>query len=680
MVALAGCTVTQNLGGMSGSSEDAASGNASGASTGAQTGSANGRGSGVAGSDTGSGAATGTSTSGASSGAASGAGSGVSAGVANGGSAGASGERSGAGSSGGASGANVDGSLDAADAGGDAVPPDASPGNDATLDATILSDAAAGPDSGAPGSLCATTCGPGLFACGGSCWSSPTCAGACEPSSCNPASHAQLGCNNLGQCVIARCDPGWADCDGVEVNGCEADLSSPSTCNDCHTSCSGTNYLCSASGCVSACGSGDTFCGPNSCVDSATSPQDCGGCGVACTGAASNATSTCIAGACSPQQCAAGYASCNGKCLPASWVTCNGTCGYDTTSDPSNCGSCGNVCMAPQNGQSACVNSACIVSCAPAFSLCANACVQTAVDPANCGACGHACAAGQICVDPGSCVSPGSLILATGLAAPGALTSDATSLYWLDPNAFTVNTIPKSGGPVVTLATNQYDLINGLQITLDDTYVYWVANGTLRTRKDGTGSVDTVTAATAGLGLAVIGPNLYLGTPTEIDRVPASGGTPTLFVSSPAPGGIAACDGVYLYVLSAMVTLGTTLYVDTISPPGTTLVPTGLDGAHVLGSGQVKLGPGGAYFAFDSSYGFQVDGPSFGATSSTPVSWAPGPCGVLLDTAQGLELNEVVLLSSAAESSLGGLKELLYDDGYVYFIDGSGEIGKLAAR
>jgi hypothetical protein len=112
-------------------------------------------------------------------------------------------------------------------------------------------------------------------------------------------------------------------------------------------------------------------------------------------------------------------------------------------------------------------------------------------------------------------------------------------------------------------------------------------------------------------------------------------------------------------------------------------------GNFPTGSVEVKMGLGGPYLASDdftvTTSGlagpvFHVSADGFSATSPTVIPWAPGPCGILLDTAQGLELNGAVLVASAAVSSLGGITDLLYDDGYVYFIDGNGEIGKLPAR
>ena len=52
-----------------------------------------------------------------------------------------------------------------------------------------------------------------------------------------------IGTCNAGQCEVASCDAGRADCDQDITTGCEADLSAPATCGTCDLDCGG-------SGCV----------------------------------------------------------------------------------------------------------------------------------------------------------------------------------------------------------------------------------------------------------------------------------------------------------------------------------------------------------------------------------------------------------------------------------------------
>jgi len=94
---------------------------------------------------------------------------------------------------------------------------------------------------------------------------------------------------------------------------------------------------------------------------------------------------------------------------------------FDTTSDPSHCGSC-SACAAAPNATSGCVASACTIAvCSGSFRDCnatyADGCeVDTSSSFANCGACGHSCRGMQTCT-AGRCVG-WAPITATG--APSA--------------------------------------------------------------------------------------------------------------------------------------------------------------------------------------------------------------------------------------------------------------------
>jgi hypothetical protein len=103
--------------------------------------------------------------------------------------------------------------------------------------------------------------------------------------------------------------------------------------------------------------------------------------------------------------CLAGFADCN--------LSSGDGCEIDMTSDPVNCGACGNVCSIP-HGTPACSGSSCAVgSCSRGHADCnndpADGCeAAIAIDRHNCGVCGHACGSNESC-HGGTC---GSALLA----------------------------------------------------------------------------------------------------------------------------------------------------------------------------------------------------------------------------------------------------------------------------
>ncbi len=313
-------------------------------------------------------------------------------------------------------------------------------------------------------------------------------------------------------------------------------------------------------------------------------------------------------------------------------------------------------------------------------------------------------------MEPGTCVAPSSLWLATGLGSPSTIAVDATNVYWLNQADDSVNAMPKNGGPVVPLASNQYDLsTQGWQMALDDTYVYWVANGILRARKDGTGTAQTVTAAT-GLGLSVDSTNVYfagcssmpqspgscLNSPSTIYTVPKSGGTRAILAQIPGEFYAMTSDGtsLYLFFFSGLPE------VDRIDPPFNSMVRIG--GLGCPPGPSCGFLPGGQ-MAVDQSYVYALtlpvssDGSLLSSFSKAggrgPVNivghfeaFTPGPCGVIVappgsaDAGAGIELE--VLPNANPTATLAGANAvaMAFDGTYLYWSDPSGAIGRIVVK
>jgi hypothetical protein len=213
-----------------------------------------------------------------------------------------------------------------------------------------------------------------------------------------------------------RCTPGFENCDGNVMNGCEVNTTiNPASCGSCGRPCPmgqqctdgtcgcpvGTTHcatagvcadfatdnrhcgrcdfacpagqFCSAGMCMAMCGAGTTRCGAL-CVNLQTDRSNCGSCGTTCP-----TNNTCSAGTC---RCAAPYTVCSGACVLLS-------------STNSHCGACGTAC--PRNAT--CSSSIC--RCPTGLTLCSNrgvlTCVDLATDEANCGTCGTVCPLTTFC-------------------------------------------------------------------------------------------------------------------------------------------------------------------------------------------------------------------------------------------------------------------------------------------
>jgi len=202
------------------------------------------------------------------------------------------------------------------------------------------------------------------------------------------AQNAAGACNG-GQCGLGPCSPGFGDCDNNPANGCEAPLNAdPDHCGTCGKQCAAfetcMNGQCATNPCDP--GKGDCDNDPsNGCETDLGTLSDCGFCGDACN--FPNASGTCEMGTCTFGACAMGFDDCDNN--PA-----NG-CEADLGA-PENCGACGNMCPAGPNSTATCMGGTCGIMCAAGFGDCdgnaMNGCeTNLGTSVSDCGACGHAC-------------------------------------------------------------------------------------------------------------------------------------------------------------------------------------------------------------------------------------------------------------------------------------------------
>lgn len=260
-----------------------------------------------------------------------------------------------------------------------------------------------------------TGCGP--VACG-DCTAPETCGGAGVENQCGcvcSLPNAQTSCS-AGACQIDACDGGWADCDGNAENGCETAIDADvDNCGACGNTCSfphATGVACDAGVCImGGCEAGFADCdgvASNGCeANLAADPNNCQQCGNVCP--AAGGTPVCVFGACSVSACSPGLGDCSAT---------EPGCETDLLTSTSHCGFCGNECSYPRASgicdQGVCELGACDQSYGNCDASVDNGC-ETNIDTSltNCGACGQVCPAvahaNTACVlgvCKNSCISP----------------------------------------------------------------------------------------------------------------------------------------------------------------------------------------------------------------------------------------------------------------------------------
>lgn len=258
------------------------------------------------------------------------------------------------------------------------------------------------------GTCCEIQCAPGTLNCN-ECGVDTVCettigtdnCGACglkcEFANATPRCDVNAGAPTGYLCGF-DCLDGYADCDGIAVNGCEVNLQTDVTkCGNCNTVCNTTNGTPSCNNgvcgiqCIVVGGVLYENCN-NQTSDGCETPlntnQNCGACGNAC-----NATTVlnAVGPTCTPAGC--GYASCQ-----AGFDDCDGNPnnGCETPLNTSDdCGGCNVACAVPNPGGTAtCQTGSCAKGCVAGYGNCDgnfnNGC-EPLNTTTNCGTCAQGC-------------------------------------------------------------------------------------------------------------------------------------------------------------------------------------------------------------------------------------------------------------------------------------------------
>ncbi len=261
---------------------------------------------------------------------------------------------------------------------------------------------------------CGNACAAGASCLGGTCQcTGPVCPGpdgglVCADFQTDPGNCGQCGytCPQNEQCVAAlcQCPSGNTICQLADGGTLCTDLATdPNNCGQCAALCDGGNCQCDvttqicASQCI--CKGTLTSCGPNGtdCVDTNSDIQNCGGCNKPCP------SGNCAGGVCA---CGTPFTKC-----PSTGVCTN------LASDVHNCGVCNNDCTVAALGGNlsdiSCQSGSCVCAIdggAGSGSICTAsgqpACVDQSSDPQNCGKCGQACSAPTLACTNGNCSCP----------------------------------------------------------------------------------------------------------------------------------------------------------------------------------------------------------------------------------------------------------------------------------
>lgn len=186
---------------------------------------------------------------------------------------------------------------------------------------------------------------------------------------------------------VTSCESGFAHCSENADDGCETKLSGEENCGGCGVKCPPATPVCalatgtSAYACDTGCSQdAPVLCGA-SCIDPMSDAQHCGDCNMACP-PVNDGQPVCAAGMCT-MKCNFGYHLCGDSCVS------------DNSADT--CGTQCEPCKAPIGATATCDGMRCGFACRDDGDLkCDDGCYPS--DDTNCGGCGNDClASGEVC-------------------------------------------------------------------------------------------------------------------------------------------------------------------------------------------------------------------------------------------------------------------------------------------
>ena len=275
--------------------------------------------------------------------------------------------------------------------------PDVEPTDAGSPDAA--SDDAGADVSAADADLCADggcpTCTGTQRLCGRVCAEATNPAYGCGDPMCTPCRYANAAATcAMGMCAMGACNAGFADCDEDDANGCETNVATNTdNCGMCGRSCDvdgADRVACMAGMCsIVACAAGRGNCdgmNANGCeVDLTSAVANCGMCGTRCT--TPNATPDCDTGRCAIADCNPGFANCN--------MSVADGCETNINTDITHCGDCTTRCTYAHATGTCTLGVCALGTCEMNFGNCdgdpGNGCETDLLRaPLSCGRCGAA--------------------------------------------------------------------------------------------------------------------------------------------------------------------------------------------------------------------------------------------------------------------------------------------------